>query len=1473
MKIVRPVSAALLAAVLLLAASGFSGSGQTPLPSAEPTFVGPVNGVEADSASQEPGAVRVSWTPAENAQVHFVVYVESEDVAAGNYSRAQMVPFTGSEGVVTGLDGGTPYNFIVIGMRWNFVQFGTVWGGWSDWASATPAGDPQSQPDVPSSSVEPASVGSVTNLAVRPDDHEPGSVRVTWTEASNAQVHFVVYVESEDYRAGDFSGIRMAPFRGAEGLVSGLEAGKSYDFIAIGMRWNFVDFETVWGGWSQWVSGIPSEGTTIPVTPTNQRYQWSGSVINLSWDGVAGAVDYEIFHSNSFSSGCRIAGNGELLSCELLARGVSATSYTHTNPDPDRNYYWVAACNSVGCSEIDSANPAQQIDATPEPGPETLAPTDEPAFHRVVVGNRLNAGTYYLDFRSAGRFVESGRYPGGYSYSNTGQNTGTLTLDYDSDVYGGSCTVLLTFDSVSNGTWSYTCASGIRDQGTWTILLIGLAFVEGENTSRLIPENTAGGINVGRPVTATGGKDALTYSMDGPDADSFVILPDTGQIRTRSGVNYDYETRNRYQVTVMVSDGTGRTDSIDVTIEIGNLSPGCERLENLRANRGDGRLTVRWNIAGETPRMAGVLGYQAEIRRGSGTWTDRRTLLGRSVGTTVFEDLDNGIEYQVRVSAITTEGDCAWSETVSGTPNSDIAPDDSQEMIDRFGRQPVGAPDHNFRLLTPERCRHTVGGATRDATCRYENTGPDTGRIFLEFDDPALASCEVTLAYSSLTAGSFVDECFDAGVNTGVPFDRSFMMPATMGPAGGGSDSQQTTTDPQRAPRNQDEFVSLVHGRDDFIPGLSFGIVCRYCASGNVDFGPGWASRTEYDTERRAIREFPGTYSYQSAGPSKNGGAIHVFDLEFEASGNVRATITDPDGNVVNWPGMLHATLELGAQPILLPVPPSWSAAIAIETDFAPADYLGFRRQLRSLNPDNDSDIVWQTLFGEQLMAAVDEVARYGNSSRYEKIGHNRARVTVTFDDRHDGIGAYDEQSWSSDEQLFVDSEWVFDLTFTGDDTLTFTATRLRDGAPPITLSRGTIDLRGGAVNLNEFPEETVLPANSPQASGADRSGMEIAAAIGVESIGGDDIQTFLVSSSALQAAAFQPGDWLEPKDGGHQRMMIVGAASATRASPSQRSESSRLLPEINKDGVMFAVPISWTVDPQSASCVPQGFQATDNVITQLSVVCMQIDRGIPTRGARFFSEPKAAEGPVQLCQRNCVLNSTSDIQECVWRCERNSTGGGGTVNPGQGGAPSSTLSPPANARYIWNNGRVVLSWDPVEGADYYRIYHDDFFDSACRLSHDGSPAFCDLLADGVSDTTYTHSNPDPRENHYWVVACDSAGCSDIDSDHPAEYIDTRPASPANARYEWDGSVIRVSWDPAEGADYYRVYYDDFFDESCRLDFNGNPAFCELLGDNVSGTSYTHSDPDAEENHYWVVACNSGGCSDIDGRNPAARIE
>ena len=86
---------------------------------------------------------------------------------------------------------------------------------------------------------------------------------------------------------------------------------------------------------------------------------------------------------------------------------------------------------------------------------------------------------------------------------------------------------------------------------------------------RSVDENTSADTPIGKPISATDADNhVLTYSLRGPDASAFTIVPDNGQLLTREGVSYDYEIRRVYSVMVNVRDGHGGTDSIAVRISV-----------------------------------------------------------------------------------------------------------------------------------------------------------------------------------------------------------------------------------------------------------------------------------------------------------------------------------------------------------------------------------------------------------------------------------------------------------------------------------------------------------------------------------------------------------------------------------------------------------------------------------------------------------------------------------------------------------------------------------------------------------------------------------------------------------------------------------------------------------------------------------------------------------------------------------------
>ena len=79
----------------------------------------------------------------------------------------------------------------------------------------------------------------------------------------------------------------------------------------------------------------------------------------------------------------------------------------------------------------------------------------------------------------------------------------------------------------------------------------------------------------------------------------------------------------------------------------------------------------------------------------------------------------------------------------------------------------------------------------------------------------------------------------------------------------------------------------------------------------------------------------------------------------------------------------------------------------------------------------------------------------------------------------------------------------------------------------------------------------------------------------------------------------------------------------------------------------------------------------------------------------------------------------------------------------------------------------VVVSWEAVEGADHYSVYYHDFSDSLCEM-RSGGASFCEELAANMTDTAYTHTDPEDDSNYYWVTACNRGGCSQVDSENPA---------------------------------------------------------------------------------------------------------
>ena len=107
------------------------------------------------------------------------------------------------------------------------------------------------------------------------------------------------------------------------------------------------------------------------------------------------------------------------------------------------------------------------------------------------------------------------------------------------------------------------CRTPILSSQTMTITITG------NQTTRMVEENTDAGEDVGLPVEASDGdNDILTYTLSVtlPPMASFDIDAATGQILTKGDL--DTETDPTYTVTVTATDPAGATNEITVTITV-----------------------------------------------------------------------------------------------------------------------------------------------------------------------------------------------------------------------------------------------------------------------------------------------------------------------------------------------------------------------------------------------------------------------------------------------------------------------------------------------------------------------------------------------------------------------------------------------------------------------------------------------------------------------------------------------------------------------------------------------------------------------------------------------------------------------------------------------------------------------------------------------------------------------------------------
>ena len=399
------------------------------------------------------------------------------------------------------------------------------------------------------------------------------------------------------------------------------------------------------------VDGIrPTLVTTSPNAPTTST---DGETVLLVFSEAIGAVSH---------SDITIQANSVNLSTTMASVAGTKVEITLSTALTDTTATLTVAL-SADAVEDNAENGNLAVAATAVTNAYVLTPPGQPAAPSVSsVANSTtslsvtwtaptNTGPAIDDYNLRYREGTSGPWipsPQGMSVSGTSATITGLTASTSYQVQ------VQATNSDGNGPWSPSGSGQTNTAGN------SAPTFPSSTASRSVAENSAAGTDVGAPVTATDvDNDQLTYTLEEA---SFTIVSTSGQIRTRSGVTYDYETTPSYTVIVKADDGNGGTGTVTVTIDLTDvdeppLAPSAPRVTATPGTPDS--LTVRWSAPSNTGRPA-ISSYDLQYREGtSGDWIGPQNETGTSA--TITGLTAPAAAYRVQVRATNSDGTGPWS--------------------------------------------------------------------------------------------------------------------------------------------------------------------------------------------------------------------------------------------------------------------------------------------------------------------------------------------------------------------------------------------------------------------------------------------------------------------------------------------------------------------------------------------------------------------------------------------------------------------------------------------------------------------------------------------------------------------------------------------------------------------------------------------------------------------------------------------
>ena len=335
--------------------------------------------------------------------------------------------------------------------------------------------------------------------------------------------------------------------------------------------------------------------------------------------------------------------------------------------------------------------------------------------------------------------------------NSTGQLQTKSALDYETK---NSYTITITADDGKGGSASINVTINITDVEPERSKSINVqnrapVFTEGSTTTRSVDENTASGVNIGKPVSATDADgDTLTYSLGGTDAASFSIDSSTGQLQTKTAL--DYETKNRFSVVVGTTDGKNNSRYIAVTVNVTNLN------DNLPVFTDEGSATrsIPENTASGTNIGAPVSATDADgdALRYSLSGDDASAFsINRTTGqlrTRAALDYETKSIYNITVRATDDQTQIPISVTVNVT-NVNEAPvfTEGSSTTRRVSKNRLGS---GLNIGDPITATDPEGD-----TITYTHSGTDSSNFTIDSNTGQLKTASQVITLSSLNKETF----------------------------------------------------------------------------------------------------------------------------------------------------------------------------------------------------------------------------------------------------------------------------------------------------------------------------------------------------------------------------------------------------------------------------------------------------------------------------------------------------------------------------------------------------------------------------------------------------------------------------------------------------------------------------------------------------------------------------------------------